>query len=129
VPGNNLVIFIPTGALIATTSRWMSDRTAAWRMYEILDAYEKVQPNLLKHTPGYPEASQLRAVIREGIPKFGMEGAGPGQDSKGSDWIISMIDEYDDLRFAGLGMALRVKSNWSGNITVAGLQTVEWLYS
>jgi hypothetical protein len=85
-----------TEALIATTSCWMRDRTAAWRIYEILDAYEQVQPNLLKHEPGYPGAGQLRAVIREGIPKFGMEGVGPGQDSKGSDWIISVIDKDDD---------------------------------
>ncbi|MGF1586076.1 MAG: nucleoside hydrolase-like domain-containing protein [Bacteroidales bacterium] len=85
-----------TEAIIATTSCWMRDRTAAWRIYEILDAYEKVQPNLLKHEAGYPTAEFLRARVKEGIPKFGMEGVGPGQDSDGSEWIISVIDKDDD---------------------------------
>jgi hypothetical protein len=85
-----------TEGLIATTSCWMRDRTAAWRIYEILEAYEKVQPNLLKHESGYPAADYLRDKVKEGIPKFGMEGVGPGQDSDGSEWIISVIDQDDD---------------------------------
>lgn len=85
-----------TEAIIATTSCWMRDRTAAWRIHEILDAYEKVQPNLLKHEAGYPEAEYLRTRVSEGIPKFGLEGVGPGQDSDGSEWIISVIDKEDD---------------------------------
>ena len=85
-----------TEGLIATTSCWMRDRVADWRIIEILEAYDKVQPQLLKHEPGYPSAEYLLARVKRGIPKFGMDGVGPGQDSEGSDWIISVLDKEDD---------------------------------
>src|SRR6476619_6026392 len=40
--------------LIATTSIHQQTRVAPESVFKILDAYKKVQPNLLKHEKGYP---------------------------------------------------------------------------
>src|SRR4030065_2642699 len=52
--------------LVATTSVHQKNKTAAWRIREIVAAYGQVRDNLLKHEPGYPEASRLLSLIREG---------------------------------------------------------------
>src|SRR5215471_15977697 len=59
-------------ALIATTSVHQKDKTAAWRIREIVGAYGKVRDNLLKHEPGFPETNYLLSVIKEGRAAFGM---------------------------------------------------------
>ena len=48
--------------LVATTSVHQKDKTAAWRIREIVEAYGKVRDNLEKHEPGYPDgrASAVR---------------------------------------------------------------------
>jgi len=81
--------------IIATTSYWQKDKIAKWRIYEILDAYKKVQMNLLKHEAGYPFCEDLKALTKAGLPKYGMKGVGEGQDSEGSDWIISSLKKND----------------------------------
>ncbi len=83
--------------LVATTSCWQRDKIADWRIYEILDAYEKVRPNLLKHEPGYPEADYLRNIVKRGYPDYGMNAVGEGKSSEGSDWIINVLEKPDDL--------------------------------
>jgi hypothetical protein len=84
-------------ALIATTSVHQRDKTAAWRIKEIIEAYAKVRENLLQHEPGYPTADSLLSVLREGRPAFGMNAVGPGMDSPGSEMIIRVVD-HDDQR-------------------------------
>lgn len=81
--------------LIATTSTHLRDRTAEWRIEEIVEAYGKVRDNLLQHESGFPTEAYLRSVIKKGIPKYGMEGVGRGQDSEGSDWLIEVVDRDD----------------------------------
>lgn len=81
--------------LIATTSVHQKKKLATWRIKEIVDAYSKVQPNLLKHETGYPDAKYLKTVIKEGYPNYGMNAVGKGMDSEGSDWIISTVDRED----------------------------------
>jgi hypothetical protein len=81
--------------IIATTSVWLRDKTAEWRIYEILEAYKDVQPNLLKHEEGYPSYEKLKALTRVGIPAYGMLGVGEGKDSEGSDWIIQALKKDD----------------------------------
>ena len=83
--------------LVATTSVHQKKELAAWRIKEIVEAYGKVQPNLLKHEQGYPTARYLESVIKEGRPDYGMHAVGDGMDSEGSDWIISVVDR-EDLR-------------------------------
>jgi hypothetical protein len=43
--------------LVATTSTWMKKTVRPDVIHSVLDAYEKVQPNLLKHAPGFPNAA------------------------------------------------------------------------
>jgi len=82
-------------ALIATTSVHQKDKTAAWRIREIVGAYGKVRDNLLKHESGFPETSYLLSIIKEGRPAFGMTTVGEGKDSPGSDAIIQAADRED----------------------------------
>lgn len=81
--------------IIATTSVWQKERTAEWRIHEILEAYKEVQPNLLKHEKGYPSYEDLKSITKTGLPKYGMSGVGEGQDSEGSEWIIQALKKED----------------------------------
>lgn len=83
--------------LIATTSDHLRDRTAEWRIREIVTAYGKVRENLLLHEPGFPAAEELMALVKVGSKKHGMKGVGPGEDSEGSEWLIRAA-EHDDAR-------------------------------
>ncbi|MDA3822089.1 MAG: DUF1593 domain-containing protein [Bacteroidales bacterium] len=82
--------------LIATTSTHLRNETAEWRIEEIVSAYGEVRENLLLHETDYPTEEYLKSCIKKGIPKYGMEGVGPGMDSEGSNWIISLVDNDDD---------------------------------
>jgi hypothetical protein len=82
--------------LVATTSIHQKQRVAPETIQQIVDAYGKVQPNLLKHEKGYPSAQSLKAVIKKGLPTYGMAGVGEGQDSEGSEWIIKMLEKSDE---------------------------------
>lgn len=81
--------------LIATTSVHQKHKLATWRIREIVEAYGKVQPNLLKHESGFPTKKYLMSVIKEGRADYGMHAVGEGMDSEGSDWIIKTVDKED----------------------------------
>ena len=81
--------------LVATTSRHLPDKTAEWRIEEIVTAYGQVRENLLKHESGYPTEDHLKSLIKVGIPKYGMEGVGEGMDTQGSNWLIEVADRED----------------------------------
>ncbi len=83
--------------IVATTSCWQQNNIRPDFIATILNAYEKVQPNLLKHEPGFPTADVLRPVVKRGLPQYGMTGVGEDKDSEGSDWIIKLL-EKDDAR-------------------------------
>jgi hypothetical protein len=82
--------------LIATTSIHLQKRVAPETIHRIVDAYGKVQPNLLKHEPGYPTAQALKTLIKKGLPVYGMGGVGEGKDSEGSAWIIRQLEKPDN---------------------------------
>lgn len=82
--------------LIATTSCWMPDAVHPQSIAQVIQAYEKVQPNLKKHHPGFPEAKALFTLVKQGLPKYGMKGVGEGMDSEGSDWIIKILENEDE---------------------------------
>ena len=82
--------------LIATTSVHQKARVAPETIRKIIDGYAKVQPNLLKHEPGFPTAQDLLSLVKQGLPVYGMEGVGKGKDSEGSDWIIKILEEKDE---------------------------------
>ncbi len=85
-----------TEGLIATTSIHQKTRVAPETIHQIVDGYGKVQPNLLKHEPGFPSAQTLKAVIKKGVPLYGMTGVGDGHDSEGSNWIIKALEKPDE---------------------------------
>lgn len=75
--------------LIATTSTWLRERTREDLIRRQLEAYEQVQPNLLKHAPGFPSADALRAVTFTGQPGYGMSAVGEGKSSPGSRHLLA----------------------------------------
>jgi hypothetical protein len=81
--------------LVATTSTWMKKTVRPDVIQSVLDAYEKVQPNLLKHAPGFPAAAALRGVVAPGQPAYGMAAVGPGQTSPGAELIIRAAEKTD----------------------------------
>lgn len=82
--------------LIATTSTHQRTRVAPETLHRIIDAYGKVQGNLLKHDPDFPEAEDLHAIVKQGLPLYGMEAVGEGMNSEGSEWIIQSLEKDDD---------------------------------
>ncbi|MBC7829009.1 MAG: DUF1593 domain-containing protein [Chitinophagaceae bacterium] len=81
--------------LIATTSIHQKTRVAPETIHKILQAYQKVQPNLLKHEKGYPAYEELKTKVKKGLPVYGMNGVGAGKDSEGSEWIINTLKKND----------------------------------
>ncbi|AEE48811.1 DUF1593 domain-containing protein [Haliscomenobacter hydrossis] len=81
--------------LLATTSTHLRNKTAAWRIRQIVRAYGQVRNNLLQHEKGYPDTTHLLSIIKDGLPTYGMTGVGAGKDSEGSDWIIKVVDKND----------------------------------
>ena len=81
--------------LIATTSIHQKTRVAPESILKILDAYKKVQPNLLKHESGYPSYEALKSKVKKGLAVYGMEGVGEGKNSEGSDWIVNALQKND----------------------------------
>jgi hypothetical protein len=77
--------------IVATTSRWLRDRVADWRIREIVDAYGQVVSSLLEHEPGYPSRAELDSVVGKGIDKYGLLGVGSGCDSDGSQRLLHRI--------------------------------------
>jgi hypothetical protein len=59
---------------------------------EIIDAYERVLPNLKKHAAGWPEANELRSRVKSGNPRRGREHIGDGHDSDGSRELVRLVD-------------------------------------
>ncbi len=83
--------------LVATTSIHQQNKTASWRIREIVDAYGQVRDNLLIHEPGYPTTNDLASIIKDGLPAYGMAAVGVGHDSPGSELLIRAVDK-DDAR-------------------------------
>lgn len=81
--------------LVATTSIHQKIRVAPESILKLLDAYGKVQPNLLKHEGGYPMHEELRTKVKKGLPVYGMQGVGEGKDSEGSELIIKALQKDD----------------------------------
>lgn len=82
--------------MIATTSVWKRSSVAPESIGKIIHAYGKVQPNLLKHQAGFPDEKSMVALVKQGLPLYGMLGVGDGKDSQGSEWIIKVLEENDN---------------------------------
>jgi hypothetical protein len=81
--------------LVASTSTWMKARVRPDVILSVLEAYAKVQPNLLKHAPGFPSAASLRAVVMAGQAGYGMAAVGEGKATAGSDLVLRAAAKSD----------------------------------
>ena len=81
--------------IVATTSVHMKKEVHPETIRRAIQAYGKVQANLLKHEAGFPDANSLLQLVKQGLPEYGMSAVGVGKDSQGSDWIIKILDEND----------------------------------
>lgn len=82
--------------IIASTSTHMRNRVAPESILEIIGAYGNVYPNLVRHCPSYPTPDSLRAMVKSGLPRYGMNAVGKDKDSEGSKWIISELKKNDE---------------------------------
>ncbi len=62
---------------------------------KLIEGYEKVHPNLLKHDPCYPNPLFLRGIVASGQPGYGIEDTGEGKSSEGSKLIIRVLEQDD----------------------------------
>lgn len=59
---------------------------------EIINAYGRVLPNLMRHAEGWPSAKQLLSVVKSGNPLREREHIGAEHDTEGSRFLIERID-------------------------------------
>jgi hypothetical protein len=86
--------------LIATSNLGHGQKTRPDLIRQVVDAYEKVRPNLLLHDPRYPPAEVLRGGIKAGQERAGPKvpvstSVGDGKDTEASNWIIRVVDRPD----------------------------------
>lgn len=82
---------------------------------QMLDAYEQVQPNLVKHAKGYPTADELRRITKIGNIKSVGE---MDEVTEGSDYLKNLfLNEDDSTLFV---------QTWGGtNTTARALKSIE----
>jgi hypothetical protein len=86
--------------LIATSNMGHGQAVRADLIRRVVDAYDEVRPNLLRHDPGFPAAGVLRSCIMAGQPIAGPTvpvpaRVGEGKDTEASAWIIRVVDRPD----------------------------------
>jgi hypothetical protein len=84
--------------IVATTSYWLNNTIHDEDIYPILDAYEQVHPNLLKHSPYYPTADYFRSIVTIGHPVYGLA-ALDLELSPGAKNLITAVDEVEETLF------------------------------
>ncbi|HBH21498.1 MAG TPA: hypothetical protein DDX33_05955 [Rikenellaceae bacterium] len=77
--------------ICATTSVHMKTSLHPQTIISVIDAYEKVRPNLLLHEPGFPTAEYLRSIVYEGQSGYGVGAIGKSKRSAGSDAIVRAL--------------------------------------
>lgn len=82
--------------IIATNSVWQKDGHGTDWIIDLIDIYEQVRPNLLRHDFRYPEAAQLKSVVILGNENRNkMHEVGPNNDTPGSQHIIDVLLDKD----------------------------------
>ena len=81
--------------LVATTSTWLKTGPRPDVILSVLDAYEQVQPNLLKHAPGFPAAADLRKLVAAGQSAYGMASVGADKMTPGAELILRAAGRQD----------------------------------
>ncbi|CDK26055.1 unnamed protein product [Kuraishia capsulata CBS 1993] len=78
--------------IVATTSYWLNSTIHDEDIYPILDAYEKVHPKLLLHSPNFPSAEYFRSIVSTGYPVYGLASLEYPEISKGAANLIKQVD-------------------------------------
>jgi hypothetical protein len=86
--------------------------TRADLILRLIDAYEKVLPNLKRHAEGWPTADELREVVASGNRFRGRDHIGQGHDTAGSQRLIKRIDAGTPQRPLNLAI-------WGGQTDLA----------
>lgn len=81
--------------IITSTGCWKKSQQDTQYVDNILQAYQQVYPNLIKHAPDFPTPGFLQSVSVIGQTGYGMSDVGMGKSSPGSDLIITSIDKDD----------------------------------
>jgi hypothetical protein len=79
--------------LVASTSTWLRNGPRPDVILKVIEAYNLVRPNLLKHSPDYPTTELLRKAVTTGQPSYGMAAVGPDHMSPGAERIIQAVDD------------------------------------
>ncbi|MBX2872872.1 MAG: DUF1593 domain-containing protein, partial [Saprospiraceae bacterium] len=71
-------------------------------LYQIIEAYGSIFPNLQKVDANYPSATYLKTLVKKGCAGNGlktpvMEYIGKGKSTEGSRWIIRQVDGADEV--------------------------------
>jgi len=67
-------------------------------IHQVIDAYEKVVPNLERHANDWPAAVELRDRVRSGNPQRGRQHIGDSHDTPGSRLLLERIDAGSEGR-------------------------------
>jgi len=86
---------IDVRAIVATTSNWLNHTIHDEDLYPVLNAYEKVHPNLLKHSKDYPTADYFRSIIYKGKPVYGLSALEDDELSSGAKVLINEVDKIE----------------------------------
>jgi hypothetical protein len=62
----------------------------------LIDGYEKVYPNLVKHASTYPAPAYLRSIVASGQSGYGITDTGEDKASEGSELILRALEKQDD---------------------------------
>ncbi len=88
--------------LIAVTGRYFRDNprdSVKWLMPELfhhlIDGYEMVYPNLIKHDSEYPKPNYLRSIVASGQTGNGIGDVGPDRTSEGARLITKAVLKED----------------------------------
>jgi hypothetical protein len=86
--------------LIATSNLGHGEKTRPDLIRQVVDAYQRVRPNLQQHDPRYPPADSLRDCIKAGQEVAGLRvpveaSVGQGKETEASEWIMRVVDRPD----------------------------------
>lgn len=81
--------------LIVCTGCWWKSQSGTIMLDNLVNAYGQVVANLKVHDPDFPSLAYLQSVSKLGQKGYGMGDVGQGNDSPGSELIISAVDKDD----------------------------------
>ena len=81
--------------LIAVTGIFLRTNPRPDLYFKLIDAYEKVVPNLRLHAKGWAAPDYLRSVTKAGQGGYGIDDVGEGKSSSGSKLIVDAVTRND----------------------------------